>query len=471
MKKLVIFILMLTLIVASLFSLTACGEEEEELSAKIEEKVIAYQTDLQDSAATLTSSEAVCDYLTNWAKSKGIACSVDSHDNIIMTVKASKEYKDADPTVVLCSYDPKQFENCIEPMAVALYLAKNNEKTGKLTVIFTKESGHDFSGIQKLSSKYFTDNTNVFCLNRGSGNMWSLNTGARSTYQFTGPVTYTAPTKDKAYKITIEGLPGGVPDSKISSYPNAIKEIGDLLAYFKTNAFIFELADVSGGTDAGIYPKEASVTVVINQNDDEKFQSRMETAIDNFNDDYLENYPDVTYTYEEVDLPKQVVSQESQNDLIKTLYTLIDGIHYRDEENEQIVSISSIGSIKLKDNTYTIQAIGNSLTDENLSDIDNDYKTICGLADITYKKTDSQNGWSGDPESDLALACVQAFNDYCGKEMEFKDYVAAANTTYVQEKNPKCSIVNVSVNEDRLERYTGTILTFLMNQEHEDTKD
>src|SRR5699024_2378659 len=130
-----------------------------------------------------------------------------------------------------------------------------------------------------------------------------------------------------------------------------------------------------------------------------------ETAIENFNDDYLENYPDVTYTYEEVDLPKKVVSQESQNDLIKTLYTLIDGIHYRDEATDQIVSISSIGSIKLKDSTYTIQAVGNSLTDEKLSDIDNDYKTICGLADISYTKTDSQKGWSGDPESDIALAC------------------------------------------------------------------
>lgn len=465
MKKLVTLMLVLTLIGTSLFSLAGCSEEEEDLSAKIEEKVIAYQTDLQDSADTLNSTEAVRDYLTNWAKSKGVSCTSDSHGNVIMSVKSSKAYKDADPTVILCGYDPLQFENCIDPMASALYLVKNNESAGKLTVIFTRETGHDYSGIQKLNSKYFTDDANVFCLNPGSNNMWSVSTGARSAYQFKGSLSYQTPVNDKAYRISIKGLPGGVPDAKISSYPNPIKEIGDLLAYFKTNALIFELAGVKGGSSAGLYPKTASAVVVIDSDDDEKFRARMETAIENFNDDYLEHYPDAVYTYEETDLPEQVVTAESQNNLISILYTLIDGVHYRDDD-DNLISISSIGSIGFSDSRYTITATGNSLIPSNMSEIDNDYKTICGLADVTYKKTASQSIWRTDPQSEFALEVMQAFNDYCGKDMEFKDCVPSSNTSYVYEKNPDCNIINVAVNEERLERYTGTILTFMMNQEH-----
>ena len=465
MKKLVTLTLVLALIGTSLFSLAGCSEEKEDLSAKIEEKVTAYQTDLQDSAATLTTTEAIRDYLTHWAKSKGVSYTVDTHDNVIMSVKASKAYKDADPVVVLCSYDPKQFENCIEPMASALYLIKNNESTGKLNVIFTSETGHDFSGVRSLSNKYFTDDTKVFCLNKGSNNMWSVNTGARSSYQFTSPLSYTAPTKDKAYRISIKGLPGGIPDAKISSYPNPIKEMGDLLAYFKTNAFIFELAKINGGGSGNLYPKTASVTVVIDQNDDEKFHARMETAIENFNEDFLESYPDVTYTYEEVALPDRVVTQESQNDLIKILYPLIDGVYARDA-NDNLLSIGSIGSIRLTDTSYTIEAVANSLSESSLAEIDNDYKTICGLADVKFKKTDTQNNWASSENSEIAQGAVQAFSDYCDKEMEFKNYVPATNTSYIYEKNPDCQIINVSLNEERLERYTGTILTFLINQEH-----
>ena len=105
MKKLVPFILLLALIGTSLFSLSGCAEEEEDLSAKIQEKVVAYQTDLKDSAETLTSEEAICDYLLSWAKQKGIDCSIDSSQNVIMSVKAGKAYKQADPAVILCSYD------------------------------------------------------------------------------------------------------------------------------------------------------------------------------------------------------------------------------------------------------------------------------------------------------------------------------------------------------------------------------
>lgn len=465
MKKLVSLLLVLSLIGTSLFALSGCAEEEEDLSAKIEEKVTAYQTDLEDSAGTLTSTEAIRDYLTGWAKAKGVSCTVDSYDNVIMSVKASKAYKDADPTVVLCSFDPTDFSQSIEPIACALYLIRNNESSGKLDVIFTSETGHGFQGVQKLSSKYFRDNTNVFCLNRGSNNMWSANTGARSTYRFTNQVEYTAPTKDKAYRIKIEGLPGGIPDQRISSYPNAIKEIGDLLAYFKTNALIYELAGTSGGSDANTYPKSASATIVIDENDFEKFDARMQTAIENFNDDFLETYPDVVYSYEEVDLPKQVMTSDSLNSTIGLLYTLIDGVYYKDDD-DNLISITSIGSIHRDNGTYSISAVANSLTPASLLEIDSQYQIICGLDDVVYKKVSSQKGWNSDSESDFIKEIEQAFNDYCGKDMELKDYVPATNATYILEKNEKCNIINVSVNEDRLERYTGTILTFMMNQPH-----
>lgn len=470
MKKLISLLLILTLIGTSVFTLSSCAEEEENLSAKIEEKVIAYQTDLEDSAETLTTTEAIRDYLLSWAKAKGISCTTDGYDNVIMSVKSSEEYEEAAPTVVLCPYDCEQFQASIPPMASALYLIKNNEATGKLTVIFTSESGHDFRGIQKLNSKYFTADTNVFCLNGGSNNMWSVSTGARSTYQFTNRVTYTAPTKDKAYRIKIEGLPGGVPDQKITSYPNAIKELGDLLAYFKTNALIYELADVTGGENANTYPKSASATVVIDENDFDKFDARMQTAIDNFNDDYLENYPQVSYTYEEVDLPEQVMTEDSLNTTITLLYTLIDGIYYKDDD-KNLVSISSIGAIEKKANTYIISAEANSLTEASLLEIDNQYQIICGLSDVKYKKVSSQEGWQSDPESEFVQQVIQAFRDYSGKEMELKDSVSATNASYVYEKNPDCNIINVALNEERLERYTGTILTFLLNQEHTEIKE
>ena len=104
-----------------------------------------------------------------------------------MSVSASEAYKDADPVVIVCAYDAQRFQNCIAPMALSLYIAKNNESTGKLTVIFISENGRDFTGIRSLNSKYFTDKSKVFCVNGGDKNMWSTSTAGRSSYDFFHP--------------------------------------------------------------------------------------------------------------------------------------------------------------------------------------------------------------------------------------------------------------------------------------------
>ena len=464
MKKIIALIITACLVGAAVFVLVTWDKSEEaDMSAKIEQKIVAYRTDLQDSASTLTSTKAIKKYLCNWAESKGIDYETDDYDNVILKVKAGKDYKDAPPTVLLCSYSGEHFNNCIDPMAVALYVAKNNEETGKLTVIFTEDTNHNFSGMRNLDKSYFPDDANVFNLNGGSKNMWSTTTAGSSWYTFSGDVDRTEPKGNQAYRISIEGLPGGVPDEKIASYPNPIKELGSLLAYFKTNSVIFELAGMTGGTSSSLYPKSASCTIVIDEDDHEKFEKRITTAMDNFNDKY-EAYGAV-YSYKEVKTPDTVLTSDDMNKLISVLYTLVDGVYERDEEDE-ILSITNIGAIKCKGDSCTIYASGNGLTDTGLNQIDLSYTTICGLSDIEFEKTFAQNGWSikKPDENPFVQEVADAFEEYSDGTMKYRDSIAATNCSYISEKNPDCNVMNITVNWKRIEKYAGTLVTFLMNQ-------
>lgn len=466
MKKIIALIIVACLIGTSVFAITKCEKKEEaNLSEKVGQKISAYRTDLEDSATTLTTAKAIKNYLCNWADAKGIDYTIDDYDNIIMKVKASKAYKDADPTVILCSYDPDHFNDCIDPISVALYLVKNNENTGKLNVIFTKEDSHNFEGIDKLDDKYFTDETNVFCLNGGSKNMWSTSTAYSSEYKFTKDVDYETPSGNIAYKIKISGLPGGVPDLKIASYPNPIKELGDLLAYFKTNSVIYELAEIEGGNSGKLYPKEASAVIVIDEDYQEKFEKRITTAIDNYNSDFAEHYPLASYTYEKIKLPKKVLSNDDMNTFVSLLYTLVDGVYERDEEDE-IVSITNIGAISSDGDTYSIYASGNSMTEKDLNQIDLSYTTICGLSNVKYKKTDTHSGWSIEKpeENQFVQQVADAFKEYSDGQMEYRNNISTTNASSVYEKNPNCNIMNITVNQARIEKYAGTLITFMINQ-------
>ena len=471
MKKIIALVVTACLIGAAVFVFVTFDKNEEaDLSKKIEQKIVAYRTDLQDSASTLTSSSAIRKYLCNWAEAKGIDYETDDFDNIIMKVKAGQDYRNAPPTVILCGYDGQHFSNCIDPISVALYVVKNNEETGNLTVIFTEDENHKFSGMQNLDKKYFPDNANVFNLNGGSKNMWSTTTAGSSSYAFSGTVNRTEPKGNQAYKISIKGLPGGVPDEKIASYPNPIKELGDLLAYFKTNSVIFELAKITGGTNGNLYPKTASCTIVIDENDHEKFEKRITTAMENFNEKYGGH--GAVYSYKEVKTPDTVLTSEDMNKLVSFLYTMVDGVYERNKDDE-ILSITNIGAIECTGSDCTVFASGNSLTKTGLNQIDLSYTTICGLANIEYQKTASVEGWSiqKPEENSFVQEVAEAFKEYSDGTMKYRDNIAVTNCSYIKEKNPDCNVMNITVNWKRIEKYAGTLVTFMMNQDNENERN
>ncbi|HKM28222.1 MAG TPA: hypothetical protein VJY37_00905 [Anaerovoracaceae bacterium] len=455
-------VLMLTLaLVLTNLVFTGCGNDIKDLPQRIEEKVSAYETDIMDSLGTLDNNDSIRTYLYNWAKSKDISVSYDYSNNVIMSIKSDKDHKDADPVVVQCSYDEKNMANCVQTMAVALYLAKNPENHGSLKVIFTAESGHDFAGIEGLSSEYFTNKTKVFCLSPTLSKIVSSNSGASAKYTFSHDVDRVSPKNSMAYKIRIKGLTGGIPDKKISSYPNPIKALGDLLAYFKTNSIIFELASFSGGGSSyNVFPKSATMTIVINENDKEKFTKRMDNVIEKFNDNNLESQPDLAYTYEEVDVPDTVLSSDDCNQFVSLLYTTLDGVYYKDDDGN-IISITNVGSIEQKNGRYYMHIMADSLDDTNLDEISNSFKTICSLCDATYKLDDRSEGWSANTETDFFTSFAESYRLATGDDVEYKDSVAPTANSYIKAKNPKTESVYLGVTEKNRFDITEAIIKYM----------
>ena len=279
--------------------------------------------------------------------------------------------------------------------------------------------------------------------------------------------------KRQAYKISISGLTGGTPDGRISSYPNPVKMLGDLLASFKTNSLIFELSSISGGNSSSSYPKNAEMIIVISEDDVEKFTTKLDKAIEKFDKKYKEDYPKATYKYEAVSLPATVYTKESQNTLVSSLYTLSDGVFYRDADDE-IVTISNIGTIATSEEAFTISAQGYSLDKANLTELDNQYATTCSLAGISYNRISKvqplSTKFDENNVSKFQKEVMDAYKEYDRSNLEFKNSVQTTPAVFIAKKNSKVNLVNVVINKDKLEVYTGAIVTLLKNQTHKEIK-
>jgi len=468
--KKILTLLLIICMVSALSIMTACSntkKQTEDLSTKLNSKLDAYKTDLQDSASTMNTNANIKSYLTSWAESKGISYTTDSAGNVIMTVKAGKDYKSAAPTVILCPYDKNQFSNYINPIAMALYTVKNNENTGKLTVIFTQEAGHDFSGVKSLSSKYFTDDSNVFCLNGGQKGLFALKSGASSTYTFTEAVDHKTPSYTKAYKITITGLPGGQPDSKISKVVNPITKLESLLASLKSSSIGYELASFNGGNDSTLYAKSASITIVVDADKETSFKDKMDSQTQKFNEKNKDDLPGAKYSYKAVAMPSSVLTTESCSKFVSFMYTLFDGVYHgsnnSDNNNDETMAINSIGTIRTTDTSIVINSVAYSLDKATLSEIDSGNKTLCSLSDVSYKKTGSIDLWTGKSNSAFAKAVSDAYDKYTSQALTYTDSVTSSSASFIKQKNKKCNIMCITVNDNVVKDCTGTLVTFLQN--------
>ena len=468
-KKIVALLLILCMI-SVLTIMTSCDntkKQTEDLSAKLNSKLDAYKTDLQDSASTMKTNANIRSYLTSWAQSKGIKYSTDQAGNVIMSIKSSSDYKSVAPTVIVCPYDKNQFNNYINPVAMALYTIKNNEKTGKLTVIFTQESGHDFSGVKALDSKYFTDSSNVFCLNGGQKGLFGLKSGASSTYAFTESIDRKTPAYTKAYKVTLSGLPGGQPDSKISKMINPITKLESLLASLKSSSIGYELASFNGGNDGSLYAKSASITIVVDADKEVNFKEKMDTQTQNFNKKYAEEYPGVKYSYKAVSVPSSVLTTSSCSRFVSFMYTLFDGVYHGNDENknnsDELLSINNISTIRTTDSAIKISSVAYSLDPATLKLIDSGEKTLCSLSDVKYKKTSSIPLWTGKTDTDFTKAVSDAYDQYSSQTLTYTDSVTSSNANFIKQKNSKCNIMCITVNDNVVKDCTGTLITFLRN--------
>ncbi|MGN1144735.1 MAG: hypothetical protein ACI4SU_09210 [Anaerovoracaceae bacterium] len=462
--------------VAAVIAVCACGaafflhgekEAEPSLEEVLQEKLTAYETDLRDSLGSMDTNADVAGYLLSWARNKEIPATTDEAGNVIFTVKASENADDVQPAALVCSFDADHMENHVEEMAVALCVAKNAVNHGKLSVVFLAEENGEKTGAQGFDIGHFSDDTSIFCLGNSVGSRVSTVTGGYRQIQITHKLEYQKPSYNKAYKITLKNCPSLLVEGNIGSVPNPIKVLGNVLANFKSTSLLFELGTFYGGSGADFTPSKASMIVVINDSDTEKFQRKMENSIEKIYDKFHDDYPEIEYTYEEVDLPSQVLGSGDTDNLVSLMYTVFDGVYQRDDEGV-ITAITNIGKISCKDKMLKIQVSAMSSDQTLLDEICESYETICGLCDVKYKIKKEYPvfyGLTGRPTGTteaLLDSFEEAFREFTGDDsMKVEDTAVLTPCTFLRQKNENLTILYCGVTEKTKHKFAGSLVTWL----------
>ena len=454
-------ILVIALAAGGIYLVRSNQNDEPTLEEIVSEKLSAYKTDIADSLSTLNSNDKVADYLVSWAANKDIKTERDWNNNVIYSIKASsKDYKENKPVIIACEYDAADMENYLEPMATALTVAKNAKYHGAFKVVFMPRENGEMKGAESLSEEYMTKDTQLFFLGASSSSKVSITTGGYKQFAITDSLKTCAPTHDKAYKITIKHVP-----SQDAGYAiNPIKTLGNLLANFKSTSLLFELSSFTGGKNADTMPSRASVTVVISSSDEEKFCTRMDKAIEKFDDKYAGDYPEISYTYKEAELPNTVFTKKETENIISLMYTALNGVYYKDDDGN-VTAVTNIGKIRAKGSSLSILVSAMSSSADLLMEICDAYKTIAGLCDVKSCTVNSYSVYSGGGKASALLDQFESsFLAFTGdSEMIVEDAVETTPCSVFCNRDSGMAMLYCGITDKTKEKFAGSLITFLDN--------
>ncbi len=466
-KKLIIGIVAVVAVIAiavlAYFLIFKGGNKSPSLRETVDNRVIAYETDLRDSLSSMTDQESVANYLATWAKNKGIEAKTDKNNNVVLTINATEGFESKAPVVILCGYDYSCMETYINSIVSALTIAKNNEEHGAYKIIFFSQENGNFDSVEALSAQHFTDDTEVIYLGNSSSSRISKVTGGYESYNLSQKIKQVTPTHNKAYKITISGLPSLSIGSKSAYAPNPIKTLGNLLANFKSTSLFFELASFSGGSNGHTNPSEASMIIVIDEDTTAKLEKKLDSAIEKFCDKNEENYPNLQYTYEEVEMPSKVLSPADTDALVSLMYTSLNGVHYKDN-NGDVVALANIGFANTENSSFNMNVTVASSDQFFLDEMREAYQTTCGLSGVEYSLSKQYDIFAID-ESNQAFedAFRAAYTKYRNTGLDNINMPEASPLSAIYAKNPNVKLLIAGITEKTKDNFAGGIITYLKN--------
>lgn len=466
-----VLIILLIAAVSLFFVLREEKPAEPPLDEVLKEKLTAYETDLLDSLGSMETNDDVSAYLLSWAKNKQIDAEKDAAGNVIYTIKPAKHAKDAQPAAVFCSFDSSDMESHIEEIAVALTISKNVQNNSPLQVIFLADEEGNNTGIRDFDINMLKKDSAVFCLSSTASARVSTVTGGFEHISISKKLSRVKPTYNKAYKITLKNCPEELITGKYDSTLNPIKTLGGVLANFKSTSLLFELSSFYGGTNENYSPSKASMTVVINDSDSNKLTRKLDNSIEKIYEKYGKDYPDIEYTYEEVDLPSKVIAKDDTDNLVSLMYTTFNGVYNRDDEGT-ITALSNIGKISTKNSRLKIDVAVMCSNEDMMQDITDEYETICGLCDVKCKISESYPIYNGNElEATTALldSFEEAFGEFTdGKSLVKEDTAILTDCTFIHEKNDELPIIFCGITTKAKHKITGSIVTWLDQGEAEE---
>lgn len=224
------------------------------------------------------------------------------------------------------------------------------------------------------------------------------------------------PEGDLALKISLTGLKGG--HSGVDIHLQRANANKLMFRFLKEAVAEFEarLASIDGGSLRNAIPREAFAVITVPEEGVEDIISLVQEFEELFIEEYKGVEDNITLTVDQVELPKGLLPEEIQDDLINGVTACFNGVFRFIPELPTVVETSNnLAIIKSNGKSVELKSLIRSSVDSRKEELASIIESAFALAGARVDFAGGYPGWKPDLESPILKEMTKVYEDKYGK--------------------------------------------------------
>lgn len=463
--KITMSILMSAILVISLAS---CNSSEKDTDAKIKNTVDAYYENMKNSIDEGDSYSDIASRIKKYLDREGFKTRVFSKESIVVYVNRKENSANNEKRIFNISFSKETAKGSSQAIATILGVLKNSEKNGDIKVMITPvRDGYKY-GLESIPKKEFAGYDFINLISSKDTDT-AISSPKTEVFKISKKAVKNKPKGEIAYRIGIKGLMKEDSGNRSEKHANPITNLGGILLRAKNADINIEIVNFSSTGDISKYPYEGFVEVVIEKGSQEKFEERLKNAKEDFLKKNKKLNPDVTFDYEQIEMPKKVYSYGATMDILSLIYTLEDGIFMTTERDYKgdIEALDTIANIRTENNKLELSIMARAVSDEAMDSMRENFKMTSGILGFSMQSEERATTWKKRSEEYWKKSGIY---DVLGKNTDQnKELFVESPGSYVAGKFTDLNVAEVRFNFDKLKDVARGLKKFV--EENTKTKD
>ena len=307
-------------------------------------------------------------------------------------------------------------DNGIGVASAMAVLAAQNLVHGPIEALFTCDEETGMTGALGLQPKWLNGD---ILLNLDSEEEGELYVGCAGGINANIEFEYDeviVPEGVKPFKLVISGLKGGHSGLDINlGRGNANKLIIRFLKY-ATRELDIRLADINGGGMRNAIPREAFAIILVPDENSDQLKKAVKRYEAIFKFELGATEPTLSFTIEKTEMPKSLIEERVQDDLIDSVYACPNGvIRMSDGMAGMVETSTNLSTVKSHKGVIFVKCLLRSSVESAKDDLVEQVDSVFALGGAMVSFDGAYPGWKPNMESQILKQMKEIYQGKFGK--------------------------------------------------------